>query len=82
MPSNQERNRGVGYPGLTQEAIDLLLDCLLFGISQRDLGNKLDLAEETAAKLSNFYTARWGLPPCITGRVARIREIAAERGLT
>lgn len=78
MPSNREAARGVGYPKLTQEQIDLVIDNLVWVIRQRDLGDRLDLAEETVSALTGFYTRRWGLPPAITGRVARIRELAAE----
>lgn len=77
MPSNQEAARGIGYPKLTQEQIDLVIDNLVWSIRQRELGGRLDLAEETVSQLTSFYTRRWGLPPAITGRVARIRELAA-----
>lgn len=75
MASNQEAARGIGYPKLTQEQIDLIIDNLVWVIRQRELGGRLDLAEETVSQLTGFYTRRWGLPPAITGRVARIREL-------
>lgn len=68
MPSNQERDRGVGYPGLSREQINLVIDSLLCTIRDRDLGSQLDEAEMTVSKLTDFYTRRWGLPPAITRR--------------
>ena len=78
MPSNREQERGVGYPKLSAESLDLIIDALMWSIRQRDLGKRLDLAEETVSALVGFYTRRWGLPPALTGRVERIRELAAE----
>jgi hypothetical protein len=78
MPSNRETERGIGYPKLTADQINLVIDQLIWVARQRDLGADLDLAEETASHLVGFYTRRWGMPPCITGRVERIRELAAD----
>jgi len=80
MPSNRERDRGAGYPHLTAPQIDLIVDTLIWSVRQRDLGARIDLAESTIASLTGFYTRRWGLPPAITGRVDRIRELGAELG--
>jgi hypothetical protein len=77
MASNREAQRGIGYPKLTAGQIDLIVDALLWQVRQRDLGGRLDLAEQTISRLSDFYTRRWGLPPAITGRVGHIRELAA-----
>ncbi len=76
MPSNRERERGEGYPKLTAEQINLVIDSLIWTVRDRELGPRTDLAEETASHLVGFYTRRWGLPPAITGRQARIREMA------
>lgn len=77
MPSNRETEREIGYPKLSAAALDLIVDTLIWSIRQRDLGKRLDLAEETVSHLTGFYTRRWGLPPSIVGRVDRIRELAA-----
>jgi hypothetical protein len=77
MATNNERERGIGYPKLTAEQINLVIDQLIFAVRQRDLGASLDLAEETASHLVGFYTRRWGMPPAIVGRIERIRELAA-----
>jgi hypothetical protein len=77
MPSNHETERRIGYPALTAEALDLIIDALLWEVRQRDLGARLDLAEQTISRLSDFYTRRWGLPPAITGRVERLHELTA-----
>lgn len=73
MPSNREREREYAYPGLSREALNLVIDQLLFGVRQRDLGADLDLAEATIGKLTDFYTRRWGLPPAITRRTDYVR---------
>lgn len=75
MPSNHEAEREVGYPKLSREQIDLIIDQLLFTVRQRDLGRNVDLAEQTIAHLTGFYTRRWGLPPAVTGRAGRTREL-------
>lgn len=80
MPSNRETEREVGYPKLPRPALDLIIDTLIWSIRQRDLGQRLDLAEQTVSDLTGFYTRRWGLPPSLVGRVERIRELAAEHG--
>lgn len=72
MPSNQEREREYAYPGLSKDALNLVIDQLLFAVRQRDLGAQLDLAEQTIGKLTDFYTRRWGLPPAITDRTAYV----------
>lgn len=82
MASNNEKERGIGYPKLTREQINLVIDCLIWEIRQRDLGDRLDLAEETASHLTGFFTRRWGMPPAVVGRIERIRELAAEHGLS
>lgn len=76
MPSNRETETGVGYPKLSRESLNLIIDSLIWSIRDRDLGKRADLAEQTASDLTGFYTRRWGLPPAITGRVDRIRELA------
>ena len=70
MPSNREQEREYGYPGLSRGQIDLIIDALLATVRDRDLGGKLDEAELTIGKLTDFYTRRWGLPPAITRRAA------------
>lgn len=68
MASNREAERGIGYPKLSADQLDLIIDQLLFVMRQRDLGPDTDLAEQTFARLTEFYTRRWGLPPCLSGR--------------
>lgn len=77
MPSNRETERGIGYPRLTREQINLIVDTLVWEIRQRDLGERLDMAEETVSALVGFYTRRWGLPPALVGRLERVRELGA-----
>lgn len=77
MGSNRERETGVGYPKLSRESINLVIDSLIWTIRDRDLGARMDLAEQTASDLTGFYTRRWGLPPAIRGRVDQIRELTA-----
>ena len=72
---------GIGYPQLHREDIDLIIDQLIFTVRERDLGHGLDRAESVLHYLTNYYTRRWGLPPAITGRIDRIRELAADAGL-
>lgn len=81
MATNNEKERGIGYPKLTAEQIDLIIDALVWQVRQRELGHSLDLVEETAAHLTGFYTRRWGLPPAITRRTQQVRELAARHGL-
>lgn len=76
MPSNREQERGIGYPKLTAEQLDLIIDQLLWTTRQRELGPRLDLQEETIAALVGFYTRRWGLPPALTSRVEHLRSLA------
>lgn len=73
MARQSEMAQGIAYPQLAREDIDLILDQLLFTVRQRDLGDRLDRAESVAAYLTQFYTKRWGMPPCITRRVADLR---------
>lgn len=77
MASNREKETGVGYPQLSREAINLLIDSLVWTMRDRRLGDRADLAENTASALTGFYTRRWGMPPAITGRIERIRELGA-----
>lgn len=78
MPSNRETETGVGYPKLSREQINLIIDCLIWEIRQRDLGPNIDLAEETVSHLTGFFTRRWGMPPAIVGRTERLRQISSE----
>lgn len=76
MASNHETERGIGYPRLTREQIDLVIDALVWQTRQRELGKRLDLAEETITNLMGFYTRRWGLPPSIRGRLDEVPPLA------
>jgi hypothetical protein len=69
-----DQARGVAYPRLDRDQIDLLITSLLHSVRDRDLGTRLDTAEMTAAYLTEFYTRRWGLPPAITGRDGRVSQ--------
>lgn len=77
MPSNREKETGTGYPKMSRESINLVIDALVWAIRDRNLGTRMDLAEQTASDLTGFYTRRWGMPPAITGRIQHIRELAA-----
>lgn len=79
MPSNREKETGVGYPQLSRESINLIIDSLVWTIRDRNLGTRTDLAEQTASDLTGFYARRWGMPPSITGRIEKIRELSADR---
>lgn len=68
MASKRDRDDHTGYPQLQAEQIDLIIDSLLCTIRDRDLGERIGLAEGTAADLTGFYTRRWGLPPSIVRR--------------
>lgn len=81
MASNREKETGVGYPKLSRESINLLIDSLVWSIRDRELGGRMDLAEQTASDLTGFYTRRWGMPPAITGRIEKIRELGHAAGL-
>lgn len=69
MPSTQY-DKGQAYVLLTREQIDLLLSHALWAIRTRELGPALDPTEQVASRLTEFYSRRWGLPPCITQRPA------------
>ena len=77
MASNREKETGIGYPKLSRESINLVIDALVWAIRDRNLGTRMDLAEDTASDLTGFYTRRWGMPPAITGRIEHIRELTA-----
>ena len=77
MVRQSERAAGIAYPQLSREAINLIIDSLVWTIRDRQLGTRMDLAEETASALVGFYTRRWGMPPAITGRIEQIREMSA-----
>lgn len=77
MVRKTEAAAGIAYPQLSKEQIDLLIDSVLFSIRNRELGKRMDEAEMTAAKLTEFYTRRWGMPPSITERVAYLHPPAA-----
>lgn len=66
-----EQAAGVAYPKLDRDQIDLILECTLATIRDRDLGARLNDAEQVAGYLTAFYTKRWGLPPAISRRVNR-----------
>jgi hypothetical protein len=77
MASSKVRDSRTGYPQLHADQIDLIIESLIATIRDRDLRGRVDLAEATAADLTAFYTRRWGLPPSITGRQQRLRELVA-----
>lgn len=76
MASSRNRSPDVAYPQLHKEQIDIIIESLIAVIRDRDLGARINLAESTASDLTGFYTRRWGMPPAITRRVERIRELA------
>lgn len=78
MASSRNRSPDVGYPQLHKDQIDMIIESLIATIRDRDLGKRIDQAESTAAELVAYYTRRWGLPPAITTRQQRIRELTAE----
>lgn len=78
MVRKSESDHGIAYPQLAREDINLIIDNMVWVIRQRDLGRDIDRAESIAAYLTQFYTKRWGMPPCITGRIERIRELASD----
>lgn len=80
MPRQSERDRGVAYPQLDREDINLIIGQLMFAIRNRDLGADLDRAESAVAYLTGFYTRRWGLPPAIRRLTETAAAARASRG--
>lgn len=75
MPRQSEVAKGIAYPQLSRDQIDLIIYSLLATVRDRNLGSHLDLAEQTISKLADFHTRRWGLPPSI--REAMDRRLSA-----
>ena len=69
MPRLSEQARGIAYPQLDRDTINLIISDLLFARANRMPDQDTPRREQATAYLMGFYTRKWGLPPVLGGRI-------------